>query len=180
MKNSQRISQEVIDCILVSLKIIDGKLHRLAFDRTWKLVDNKVCHDGRCRLNVMRLSLLYERVIWILHTGQDFAYGQRIDHIDGDTHNKNIDNLIAVSNRSNMQDRYKHRKGRLGGCVHSETSGRWHSQLRINGPKIFLGSCDTEEEANHRYLLAIDHLDDFIDPVQFRQLLTELESSVVA
>jgi hypothetical protein len=82
------------------------------------------------------------------HNIDDFV----IDHIDGNRLNNRYDNLRAVSQRENLNNKSIHRSGRLAGTT--KNGNRWVSQIYKNGEHIYLGSFDTEELAHHAYMEA--------------------------
>lgn len=73
-----------------------------------------------------------------------------IDHIDGMCSNNTPENLRAVTNRQNQNNRAVHRVGRLCGTLRSGT--KWEARVQVNGKKIYLGTYDTEQAAHMAYL----------------------------
>lgn len=74
-----------------------------------------------------------------------------IDHIDGDKLNNKLDNLKVVDSRTNSQNKQSHREGRLVGASYYPKTGKWKSQISVNGKKIHLGYFATEQQASDAY-----------------------------
>jgi hypothetical protein len=75
-----------------------------------------------------------------------------VDHIDGNPWNNAISNLREVSHSTNMFNREGW--GKLPKGVAQHSSGRYRSQIGLNGHVIGLGTFDTIEEAHDAYLRA--------------------------
>lgn len=80
---------------------------------------------------------------------------EMIDHINGNTSDNRIENLRAVSNAVNLQNRRKasavNKLGFLG--VHF-ARGRYRASLGVDGKTMNLGRFKTPEEAQEAYLAA--------------------------
>ena len=86
--------------------------------------------------------------------------GKVIDHIDGNKSNNHIDNLKVCSSRTNQQNRYGHRAGKLVGAIYDNRRGRWRSVIVHNKQQRFLGYWDTEQQAHTAYNAALMALKD--------------------
>jgi len=89
-----------------------------------------------------------------------------IDHKDRNTHNNNIENLRWATKSENKRNAYKKKlqtSSKYVGVCYRKSSDKWHSSIRINGKKKFIGSYETEEEAGLAYNNAIisHNLQDF-------------------
>lgn len=72
-----------------------------------------------------------------------------VDHINGDKGDNRLSNLRYVTNRDNNL----FRKG-CKGYHRCKATGKWQSQILINGKRKFLGRFLTEEEAKAAYMEA--------------------------
>jgi len=166
------LSEDEIEYILDTFKVVDGKLFRWYRDIKWKEIENKANrNDGYCQVQVYKRIIRYHRLIYILHHKQDVPEGMMLDHISGDRLNNNIDNLRVVDQRQNQQNRYTHREGRLCGCCFDKPTNKWRSFININKKLIHLGLFNTEIEGNNQYILALQHIDKYQNNNQFRELL---------
>jgi len=69
-----------------------------------------------------------------------------VDHINSDKHDNRLENLRYVSSRENNL-----LKENVKGYHRCSTTGRWKSEISINGKRIWLGRFDSEEEALDAY-----------------------------
>lgn len=88
------------------------------------------------------------RVAWFLYYGH---WPNVIDHINGNPSDNRIVNLRNVTHAQNMQNKSRHRSGRLLGTTKTD-SNRWQSKIRVNRKDIHIGTFDTELEAHEAYL----------------------------
>ena len=56
-----------------------------------------------------RLWRRVHRLVWETHVGK-IKHGLEIDHMDGDKHNNNLDNLRCVTHSVNMLDAFERRR----------------------------------------------------------------------
>lgn len=101
--------------------------------------------DGKLHLS-HRLAVLYI-------TG-DWPSGV-VDHVNGDSGDNRWSNLRDVSQRVNLQNRRSpssnNRTGLLGV---SRRNRRFQASIKVDGPRIYLGTFDTPEQAHEAYLAA--------------------------
>jgi len=170
---ANELTEEELESILETFKIEDGELFRkLKLGGNWKLIKNKKNRtDGYCQVGVNNKMMLYHRLVYILTNKADISAGHMLDHIDGDTLNNQIQNLRVVTQRENQQNRETHRRGRLVGCYFDKHAQKWKSGIKINNKIIHLGYFDTEQLAHDQYLLALQYIDDYENPKQFREFL---------
>jgi len=174
------LTDEDLEYILNTFKIENGELFRkLKIGGNWKMVKNKKnSTNGYCLVGVLKTTIFYHRLVYILANKQDISAGYMIDHVDGDTLNNKIENLRVVTNRENLQNCKTHRLGSLVGCCFDKHAQKWLSEIYTNNKKIHLGRFATEQEASAQYLLALQYLDEFDNNKQFRQLLKTKQLTV--
>ena len=82
----------------------------------------------------------------------------QVDHINGIKNDNRIENLRMVSTRENGQNRVEHRNGRLVGTCFNKASGKWLSQIMVDGKLKYLGYFPTELDAHLCYMKALASL----------------------
>lgn len=97
-----------------------------------------------------------------------------VDHVNGDKLNNNVSNLQLTTNRENTsKDRVGSSKF-IGVSWHKQMK-KWRVEIRINGPKVFLGLFHNEEEAGRRYQLALSNINKYNgNPKEFRDYLQSI------
>jgi len=169
------LSNEEINYTLNNFKLEDGKLFRKLKSGRWKEFVNKVNQScGYCQLQLAGRRVYYHRIVYILHNKKDVPEGMMLDHISGDRLNNNIDNLRVVDQRQNNQNTYKHRSGKLVGSSFHKPTNKWMAYIKINKIQITLGYHNTEQQAHNQYNLALQHIDKYQNPKQFRAYLNSL------
>jgi len=89
------------------------------------------------------------RLIWVWH-GYSLEPNQQIDHIDGNGLNNCIENLRAVTNKQNSENRKtanKNSKSGIKGVCWNKTKNKWHAQIQHNGKVVSLGYYENIEGA---------------------------------
>jgi hypothetical protein len=95
------------------------------------------------------------RIAWYLHTKQDPS-GLQIDHINGNPSDNRIANLRLATpgeNAKNMRKRKGTTSQYKGASWHART-GKWQSQIKVDGHNMHLGCFDTDYEAHLAYCKA--------------------------
>lgn len=109
---------------------------------------------GYIRVVLNKKDLLAHRVAWALFH-HAWPSGM-IDHINGDKADNRIVNLRDVSRSVNTQNQKKAHKSNLSsgllGVQFFKRTGRWRTQIWVNGKSSFLGYFDTKEQAHEVYL----------------------------
>lgn len=99
------------------------------------------------------------RIIWKLCTGDD---ADQIDHINGDRADNRISNLRGATNQDNHKNmrRFSSNKSGTTGVLWFARTGRWRSEITVDGKNIHLGyflrkddaiAARQTAEAEHRF-----------------------------
>ena len=84
-----------------------------------------------------------------------------IDHIDNNPQNNNLENLQLISHRENLTKDKANKTSKYKG-VSLRNSGKWYSQICLSGKVYSLGDYNTEIEAYHAYLDALNEYNKFL------------------
>ncbi|NCC23531.1 MAG: hypothetical protein EOM26_13970, partial [Alphaproteobacteria bacterium] len=98
------------------------------------------------------------RITWILAHGSDVTPGFQLDHIDRDHLDNRVENLREATHGENRRNNQRRgiRNGdtttsRYRGVTFHRQSGRWQSEIRINGVQTALGLFETARLAAYVY-----------------------------
>lgn len=119
-----------------------------------RIANRNFKHGGVAYLNISIGNRLYpaHRLIWCLETG---TYPDKVDHINGNGLDNRIQNLRSTNTRTNGQNQFRHRNGKLVGASFFKPQGTWRSYIHINKKQIFLGYHPSEQAAHECYLKAL-------------------------
>jgi len=111
--------------------------------------------SGRTYIAVGNNRYLAHRLAWMYVNG---AFPKEcIDHINGDNSDNRICNLREASHAENMQNHRKARSDSAAGLAGvSKAKGKrkgWHSEIKTNGKKTYIGYFKTKELAHEAYLV---------------------------
>ena len=93
-----------------------------------------------------------------------------IDHKNGVRTDNRLENLQIVTQRENIQNYHKSRKGQIGADWREQTKN-WRSQIYINKRIVHLGLFEEEKDALKAYEIANQEIENFENKKQFRKLL---------
>lgn len=108
-----------------------------------------------------------QRLAWLFMTGE-WPEGQ-VDHRNQDKHDNRWENLRLATNAQNHQNRdtpNKQNSSRLLGASLHKRTGKYTSQIMVDGKKIHLGYFATAEEAAAAYTTAKADLHPFAEAFQ--------------
>lgn len=74
-----------------------------------------------------------------------------VDHINNDKKDNRVVNLQLLTNRENLS-KTKRGSSKYTGVHLHKSSKKWHSNIYVDGNRIYLGSFNTEIEAYNKYL----------------------------
>jgi len=122
--------------------------------------------DGYICITYRKYNYKSHRLAFLYMEGFFPGSKEQIDHINGIRDDNSFLNLRIVSCQENCQNRIEHRKnGQLPGAFFRRKSGRWLSQITIDGKHYHLGTWATKEEANLAYRTVFESR----DPITFRK-----------
>ena len=107
---------------------------------------------GYIQISINKKKYRAHRIAWALHTGMDPG-DLEIDHIDLNKQNNAFSNLRLANRLENCWNRPKVNKsvGSLKNVYFRKTSGKWFSQITVNGKYIYLGTYDSQHLAYKAY-----------------------------
>ena len=114
---------------------------------------------GYIEIRYNHITYRAHRIAWYLHTGED-PHPLTIDHINGDRSDNKMCNLRLATQGQNSknQRKRKHTKSQYKGAHWREKSGKWQSQIRVDGKSIHLGYFCDDYEAHLAYCAAAARL----------------------
>ena len=95
-----------------------------------------------------------------------------IDHKNGVRTDNRLENLQIVTQRENIQNYHKSRKGQIGADWHEQTK-KWRSRIYINKSIVHLGLFEEEKDALKAYEIANKEIENFENTKQFRTLIKQ-------
>ena len=95
-----------------------------------------------------------------------------IDHKNGVRTDNRLENLQIVTQRENIQNYHKSRKGQIGADWHEQTK-KWRSRIYINKRIVHLGLFEEEKDALKAYEIANKEIENFENTKQFRTLIKQ-------
>jgi uncharacterized protein YlbG (UPF0298 family) len=78
-----------------------------------------------------------------------------VNHKDFNRLNNKLSNLEIVSQRENTNKKHLESSSKFTGVSFSKKTNSWTSSIHIEGEKVYLGSCKSEEEASELYEKAL-------------------------
>lgn len=112
------------------------------------------------RIKILKKNITIHQMVAQTFLGykRDGTNNTVVDHINGNKLDNRLSNLRIISNRENLQKR--------GGTskyvgVHKQRN-RWLSNVTLNNVLYYLGSYNTEIEAYHAYLDALNEYNKFL------------------
>jgi hypothetical protein len=111
-------------------------------------------HNGYWVVTINQRKFLRSRIVFAMHNGR--WPSEYVDHINGDTSDDKHENLRDVPARKNQQNQQTHRDGHMVGTTFHRATGKWQSQIMINGLSKYLGVYATQEEAHSAYVAALN------------------------
>ena len=105
------------------------------------------------------------------------GYKEVVDHIDNNPLNNKVDNLQLISARENTSKDKKGGASKYTGVCWAKQKNKWKSSIYIKSKLIYLGLFINEEEAHLKYQLALENIEHFQNPKQFRDFLNIIENN---
>jgi hypothetical protein len=114
------------------------------------------CNKGRMCICVHRKIYFAHRLAWLWVHGTFPEH--EIDHRDGNPTNNKLSNLRQATRIQNIANaKVKHNSSTsLKGIL--PYKGKWRAFIRNGGPKIYLGTFSTPEDAHAAYMVAARQL----------------------
>lgn len=119
------------------------------------IVAGSVNRSGYRQVMVKKRYYGVHRVIWEMHNGP-IPSGMQIDHIDHNSQNNLIQNLRLVTMQQNNKNHPISSRNSSGsvGVYFIKSSGRWCSQITVNGKVKHLGTFPDISQAIERRKMA--------------------------
>ena len=140
---------EVLPLIFERFKLIDGKLHRLAWDSG--RYERVVCKKSTDYLSVdiSGNRVLIHNIVAVLSSGGPIPDGMVCDHIDGDKHNNDESNIRIVSptvNNLNVSTCNKRSKSKEI-SITQKRPGKWRVKFKLHRKEIDVGHFNSIDDA---------------------------------
>jgi len=141
--------------IRANFKLVDGQLYRLHPRRhaIWKPCPGYKAKEGYRMIHIQHRTMSAHRIVWFVKYNVNPT---ELDHIDGNPSNNHPNNLREATPRENSQNLKLHRKGKPQGS--NKKRNKFAAKLYANKQHVYLGSYNTELEANNVYQTACDNL----------------------
>lgn len=81
------------------------------------------------------------------------------EHLFLGTSKENTDDMIAKGRLSRHRSKHKNSISKYAGVSFRKDTGRWRARIMVNYSNILVGQFDTEEEAHHARLNALEKID---------------------
>ena len=94
-----------------------------------------------------------------------------IDHKNGVRTDNRLENLQIVTQRINILKDRKRNISNFAGVKKNKKLNKWTAQMKINKKFIHLGVFENEEDAGKIYEKAIENINNYLNPKQFRIFL---------
>ena len=94
-----------------------------------------------------------------------------IDHKNGVSTDNRLENLQIVTQRINILKDRKRNISNFAGVKKNKKLNKWTAQMKINKKFIHLGVFENEEDAGKIYEKAIENINNYLNPKQFRIFL---------
>jgi hypothetical protein len=101
-------------------------------------------NSGYIVVQVNGRSYGVHRLIWLMHHGR---WPNRIDHIDHNPLNNNLNNLRSVTHKENHHNQGKRVNNKSGVTGIYYYHNKWYASIKNNGKNIHLGSFTNKEDA---------------------------------
>lgn len=139
---------------------VDANDFPLVAGRTWFTCTNDQCtYAGSNVLNGEKTAtVMMHRLIAV--AGRE----SEVDHENGDGLDNRRFNLRICTHAENMRNRRKHKpaSSRFKGVWFDKRHGKWTSEIKVGGKKIYGGRFRVEEDAAKRYdELSLEHHGEF-------------------
>ncbi len=130
-------------------EIFDYKRGALICKKSGKAVGS-LSNRGYLKTTVGGKSFQVHRIIFEMHNGT-IPQGFKVDHIDRNQLNNNIENLRLATNSENSRNRKGCQKNNktsgYRGVTWSKSCEKWMAQIGYNKKRIYLGVFDSKEDA---------------------------------
>jgi hypothetical protein len=104
-----------------------------------------------CRIMIDNKRYYAHKLVWL------YVYGELpdliVDHINGNRNDNRVANLrLAARSQNNMNS--KKRTNNLKGTSYHKRDKVWHSEIRFENNRLYLGTFETQEAAHEAYKIA--------------------------
>lgn len=114
-------------------------------------VAGRIGGHGYWQVKLNGKMYLCHRLAWLLVYEK---WPDQIDHINGNRSDFRLGNLRECTQAQNMANAKRIASKSLMKGVKAAASGRFGARILINGASVWLGTFDTEEQANDAYFAA--------------------------
>ena len=125
-----------------------------------------LCKEGK------RKSFSVHKLVAIVFLGHTpYGHKEVVDHINNISTDNRVENLQLITARQNTSKDKKGYSSKYVGVGWVKNNTKWSSRIAIKYKDIHLGYFDDEYEAHIQYQKALNNLDKYENPKQFRKYL---------
>jgi hypothetical protein len=122
-------------------------------------IDNRgYYHKGLCKNGSKKIFSVHQLVAKAFLNHKPNGMNLVIDHINDNKLDNRVENLQIVTQRFNARKTQGNYSSNYKGVYWNKNQKKWHSQIRINGEKKYLGRFENEYDAHLAYEKALKEL----------------------
>ena len=144
---------------------VKERIMKPACDKYGYLV-TKLSHKGKSK------TVKVHKLVAMVFLGHiPCGYEEVVDHINNVCTDNRVENLQLISQRENSSKDRNVGTSKYVGVYWYTSRSEWRSKIRINNKTVHLGTHKYEYKAHLKYQKALNNIDKYENPKQFRKYL---------